>query len=85
MNERWILTAGHCIPGLLDDDIQDHVIGYGDNDLVSMYDQKKLAKIETGFAHPGYSSIQSGRNDIALIKVSLRVLKLLGLTYFTMV
>ena len=42
-------------------------VAYGSNDLVSMYDQKKYAEVESYIVHPDYDSLFSW-NDLALGK-----------------
>lgn len=64
------MTAAHCIPRWFEGDIKKHVIGYGDNDLVRIYDHKKYAKIQAAYRHPEYGFVESGINDIALIKLA---------------
>ena len=43
-------------------------MAHGSNDLVTMYDEKLYAEVESIYVHPDYSS-WAMENDIALIKV----------------
>ena len=44
------------------------MIAYGDNDLVRIYDQKKIVEVEAYHVHPKYSYYNLS-NDIALIRL----------------
>ena len=44
------------------------MIAYGDNDLVKIYEQKKIVEVEAYHVHPNYDNWYLS-NDIALIKL----------------
>lgn len=46
-------------------------VGYGNHDLVAIYDQNNYAEVEKYIKHPEHKKFNSthGRNDIALVKL----------------
>ncbi|XP_076645366.1 chymotrypsin-1-like [Halictus rubicundus] len=66
LNERWILTAAHCLSGFNDNGI---TVVLGTNKLDDGGDMYQSEKI---VVHPKYSSALI-RNDIGVIKVSKKI------------
>lgn len=64
--------SGHCLPpsSLGKKVLEQFRIGFGENDLVRMYNAKNYVDIEDAFVFPGFQMFNDGGaiNDIALIK-----------------
>lgn len=64
LNNRWILTAGHCI---YQGQLFTNYVGYGSNDLVNIFEDGRF-KVKRYIIHPGFEPEQA-KNDIALVEL----------------
>ncbi|XP_076321294.1 trypsin-1-like [Tachypleus tridentatus] len=67
LNERWILTAAHCVYLYF---AQQLVVRVGEFDLSKKDQMSEDIKVEQLFIHPNYSKPKLYYNDIALLRLA---------------
>lgn len=60
------MTASHCVDAVAARLMQ---VGYGELDLVNMYERSKYVEVEETYKHPDYTMYGGILNDAALIKL----------------
>ncbi|MFK7791954.1 MAG: trypsin-like serine protease [Devosiaceae bacterium] len=65
IDERWVLTAAHCIEDLLPTDPSPIAVYFGST---SLEDGGRIVDIQTIYAHPDYRGV--GSDDIALLELA---------------
>lgn len=65
INERWVLTAAHCIEDLLPTDPSPIAVYFG---ATSLEEGGRVVDVRTVYAHPDYRGV--GSDDIALLELA---------------